>query len=258
MVTAGALVQTKPGYRWRKSPKGFLVPVVALSQQFRDAFCQGLQRLQGRGELRLVGACADLDVAQLAQAMQTKRWEVYIGKPPTRYDPERLLAYPSTSSGQAFGRYVHRTAISNPRLLAVEEGQVTFSYYDNRERDEAERGQPKTLTLPAVEFIRRFLTHVLPFQFKRVRHFGLYASAKRALLGMVRGWLGHTPALPAPVKLDLGAWLASFVAGDPFACPFCGVGRMRPGREFAPIRGFALWLLIVLGLPVAGRPAAAP
>ena len=76
MVTAGALVQTKRGYRWRKSPKGFLFPVVALSQQFRDAFCQGLQRLQQRGELRLVGACADLDVAALSQAMQARKWEV--------------------------------------------------------------------------------------------------------------------------------------------------------------------------------------
>lgn len=156
-----------------------------------------------------------------------------------------------------FGRYVQHTAISNPRLVAVADGQVTFSYYDNRERDEAERGQPKLMTLPAVEFIRRFLTHVLPFQFKRVRHFGLYASAKRAALGIARGLLGHSPQLSQPPKLELGAWLASFLPGDPFACPFCGVGRMRPGREFAPIRGFALWLLILLGLPVAGRPAEA-
>jgi len=245
MVTAGALVQTKHGYRWRKSPKGFLFPVVELSQQFRDAFCQGLQRLQRRGELRLVGPCADLDVAALVKVMQAKRWEVYIGKPPQRHDLERLLAYLS--------RYVHRTAISNPRLVAIENGQVIFTYYDNRERDEAERGQPKVMTLPAVEFIRRFLTHVLPFQFKRVRHFGLYASAKRAVLGVARGLLGHSPQLPEPPKLDLGEWLATFLPGDPFACPFCGVGRMRPGREFAPIRGFALWLLILLGLPVAGR-----
>lgn len=249
MVTAGALVQTAPGYRWRKSAKGFLVPVVALAQQFRDAFCQGVARLPQRGTLRLVGACADLDLPGVLKAAQAKKWEVYIGKPPTRHDPERLLAY--------LGRYVHRTAISNPRLRALENGQVSFSYYDNRERDDAARGKPQTMTLPAVEFIRRFLTHVLPFQFKRVRHLGLYASAKRALWAVARGLLGPKPALPAPEKLELGAWLATFVAGDPFACPFCGVGRLHPGRECAPLRGFALWLLILLGLPVAGRPAAA-
>jgi hypothetical protein len=57
-------------------------------------------------------------------------------------------------------------------------------------------------------------------------------------------------------RLDLGEWLAAFLPGDPFACPFCGVGHMRPGREFAPIRGLALWLLILPGLPVADRLAA--
>jgi len=248
MVTGGALAQTKSGYRFRKCAQGFLFPVKALSQQFRAAFCAGLRRLAQRDELRLVGACADLDVAALSRAMQTRKWEVFIGKPPKNHRPETLLKYMS--------RYFRRTAITNPRLVALEHGQVTFTYYDNREPDAAERGQPKTMTLPAVEFIRRFLTHVLPFQFKRVRHFGLYASAKRAVLGVARGLLGAQPL--APVKLNLSTWLATFVTGDPSVCPFCGVGRMRLGREFAPIRGFALWLLILLGLPVAGRPAPEP
>ncbi len=250
MVTAGAALLTKRGYRWRKSAQGFLLPVKALSQQFRTAFCRGLRRLQQRGELRRVGPCADLDVAALSQAMQARKWEVYIGKPPPRYDAPQLLAY--------LGRYVRRTAISNPRLVALENGQVTFTYYANREREAAERGEPKLMTLPAVEFIRRFLTHVLPFQFKRVRHFGLYASAKRALLGVVRGLVGAPPVAPAAVKLNLGAWLAGLGHADPLRCPFCGQGRMRLGREFAPIRGVALWLLILLGLPVAGRPAPEP
>lgn len=248
MVTAGAVVQTKHGDRFRQSAKGFLSPVVALSQQFRDAFCAGLRRLAQRGELRLVGACADLDVGALSQALQARKWEVYIGKPPKSHRPETLLKYLS--------RYFRRTAITNPRLVALENGQVTFTYYDNREPAAAERGQPKTLTLPAVEFIRRFLRHVLPFQFKRVRHFGLYASAKRALLGVARGLLGAQPLAPAPVKLHLSEGLATFVTGDPGVCPFCGVGRMQLGRAFAPLRGFALWLLILLGLPVTGRPAA--
>ena len=250
MVTGGALAQTKTGYRFRKCAQGFLFPVVALSQQFRDAFCAGLRRLAQRDELRLVGACADLDVVALSQALQARKWEVYIGKPPKNHHPEQLCKY--------MGRYVRHTAITNPRLVALENGQVTFTYYDNREPDAAERGQPKLMTLPAVEFIRRFLTHVLPFQFKRVRHFGLYAGAKRAALGVARSLLGAQPLAPAPVKLNLAEWLATFVTGDPGACPFCGVGRMQLGREFAPLRGLALWLLILLGLPVAGRPAPEP
>lgn len=190
MVTAGALVPTKHGYRWRKSPKGFLFPVVALAQQFRDAFCAGLRRLAQRGALRLVGACAGLDVAALSQALQSRKWEVFIGKPPKSQRPETLLKYMS--------RYFRRTAITNPRLVALEDGQVTFTYYDNREPDAA-----------------------------------------------------------APVRLNLTEWLASLGLTEPLRCPFCGQGRMRLGREFAPLRGFALWLLILLGLPVAGRPAAA-
>lgn len=195
MVTGGALVPTQRGYRFRQCAKGLLFPVVALSQQFRDAFCAGLRGLGQRGALRLVGACADLDVAVLSQALQARQWEVFIGKPPQRQRPETLLKYMS--------RYFRRTAITNPRLVALEDSQVSFSYYDNRERDEAERGTPKLMTLPAVEFIRRFLTHVLPFQFKRVRHFGLYASARRAALELARGLLGVQPLAPAPVKLNL-------------------------------------------------------
>ena len=250
MVTAGAIVATRSGTRWHKSAPGFLFPVSGALAAVSGRLLCGLRRLQQRGELRLVGPCADLDVGQLAQALRDRAWEVYIGKPPPHYDAEQLLAY--------LGRYVRRTAITNPRLVALEDGQVTFTYHDNRARDEAERGEPKRMTLPAVEFIRRFLRHVLPFQFKRVRHFGLYASAKRTLLGVVRDLLGQPAAVTSPVKLNLGAWLATFVTGDPGICPFCGVGRMQLGREFAPIRGLALWLLILLGLPVAGRPAAVP
>lgn len=154
--------------------------------------------------------------------------------------------------GQTLQHHIHLHCMVTGGALAQ-----TQSGYDNRERDEQERGQPKIMTLPAVEFIRRFLMHVLPFQYKRVRHFGLYASANRAVLGVARGLLGGQPLAP-PAKLSLSAWLATFVTGDPSVCPCCGVGRMQLGRAFAPIRGVALWLLILLGLPVAGRPAAEP
>ena len=229
MVTGGALAQTKSGYRWRKCATGFLFPVVALAQQFRDAFCAGLRRLAQRAELRLVGACADLDVVALSQALQARKWEVYIGKPPKNHRPEQLLKY--------MGRYVRHTAISNPRLVALENGQVSFTYYDNRERDEAERGQPKLMTLPAVEFIRRFLTHVLPFQFKRVRHFGLYASAKRAVLGVVRSLVGPQPVAPAPAKLNLAEWLASLGQDDALRVPFVAWGACAWAGSLHPSGG---------------------
>ncbi len=246
LVTGGAAVRTRGGYRFRKCARGFLFPVKALSAHFRAAFCAGLRRLAQRGGLRLVGACAGLDVLQLAQELADRAWEVYIGKPPKGGRPAQLLKYLS--------RYFRRTAISTTRLVRLADGQVTFTYFDNRDRDEAGRGAVKELTLPAVEFIRRFLTHVLPFQYKRVRHFGLYASARRPLLETLRRQFGLRPV--AKPKLKLADWLAGLGIEAPLRCPFCGQGQMRLGREFAPLRGFALWLLILLGLPVAGRPAA--
>ncbi len=247
MVTGGAAAPTKQGYRFRRCAPGFLLPVKALSAHFRTAFCAGLRHLAQRDALRLVAACADLDVTQLAQELADRAWEVYIGKPPKGRRPAHLLRYLS--------RYFRRTAISTTRLVRLADGQVTFTYFDNRDRDAAGRGTAKELTLSAVAFIRRFLTHVLPFQYKRVRHFGLYASAKRPVLETLRRQFG--PQTVAAPKLKLADWLTSLGIAEPLRCPFCGQGQMRLGREFAPIRGWALWLLILLGLPVAGRPAAA-
>lgn len=253
MVTGGALVSTTDGYVWRKAAPGFLFPVVELSAAFRDAFCLGLQRLTKRGELRLVGECTAVDVEQLVRTMQAKAWEVFIGAPPKAADVENLLGY--------FSRYVYRTAISNQRIRKVEQGQVTFEYHNNKERDAAPSGHPKgakrVMTLPAVEFIRRFLRHVLPFQYKRVRHFGLYAGSKLRLQA-VRMVLGVTVdfAQNAPPKLEMCEWLTSLGLDDAMRCPFCGTGTMRMAHDFAPLGFFQLWLLVWLGVPVFGKEAA--
>lgn len=249
MVTGGALVKTAEGYEWRASPTGFLLPVVALSAAFRDKFCQGLRRLHERKKLKLVGECAELDVPALVGRMQAKQWEVYIGAPPEKATVTHLLDY--------LGRYVHRTAISNHRIRKLEGGKVTFEYYDNREEDATGKGTQKVMTLPAVEFIRRFLRHVLPFQYKRVRHYGLYASGNTLWRKAVRLLVGHSFEPPEAPRLELGEWLQSLGVEDAFRCPFCQEGTMRLGRDFAPIRGFALWLLALLGVPVLGKEAAA-
>jgi len=252
MVTGGALVSTPDGYVWRAAAPGFLFPALELSTEFRDAFCKGLRRLAKRGELRFVGDCAETDVEPMVKAMQAKDWEVFIGKPPKDADIEDLLGH--------FSRYIYRTAITNQRLLKVEDGKVTFEYYDNRERDAAPSGHPqgrkKVMTLPAVEFIRRFLRHVLPFAYKRVRHFGLYAGSKlrlqavRMILGASFDFTQSTPP-----KLDMGEWLASLGLDDALRCPFCGEGTLRLGRDFAPLGFFQLWLLLWLGVPVFGKEA---
>ena len=253
MVTGGALVSTADGYVWRAAAPGFLFPALELSAEFRDAFCKGLRRLANRGELRFVGECAATDVESMVQAMQAKDWEVFIGKPPKDANIEDLLGY--------FSRYVYRTAITNQRLLKVEDDKVTFEYYDNRERDAEGQGRQKVMTLPAVEFIRRFLRHVLPFEYKRVRHFGLYAGSKLRLQA-VRMILGasfdFTQA--ATPKLDMSEWLASLGLEDALRgalwAPFCGEGTLRLGRDFAPLGPFQLWFLALLGIAVFGKEVA--
>ncbi len=248
LVTGGALVSTTDGYAWRSASLGFLFPVLELSAAFRDAFCKGLQQLEKRGELRFVGACTAVDVAQMVQTMQAKAWEVFIGAPPKEANIENLLGY--------FSRYVYRTAISNQRIRKVAQGQVTFEYHNNKERDSDGKGAKRVMTLPAIEFIRRFLRHVLPFQYKRVRHFGLYAGSKLRLqaVHMVVGATVDFAQVSSP-KLEMGEWLASLGLDDAMRCPFCGTGTMRMGHDFAPLGFFQLWLLVWLGLPVFGQEA---
>ena len=150
MVSGGALVRTAAGYEWRASAEHFLFPVVELAADFRQTFCEGLLKLYQKQELRLVGSCAQLDVPKLVREMLATKWEVYIEKPVAGF--KSLTGY--------FARYLHKTAISNSRILQIENGQVTFEYRDNRERDESKRG--KRMTLSAVEFIHRFVRHILP------------------------------------------------------------------------------------------------
>ncbi|MCB0045987.1 MAG: IS91 family transposase, partial [Caldilineaceae bacterium] len=190
MVPAGALVKTSEGYRWQESGKTFLMPVLALSEEFRDAFCNGVLKLYGQGELRPAGSGSEWEVEETVRKMRAKKWEVYIRKPPAGTDRLNLLDY--------LGRYVQRTAISNRRIVEVADGQVTFEYKDNRDKDERNEGKRKQMTLSAVEFMRRFLLHVLPKGFVRIRHYGLYASGMRTKLRIVRMVLGCSLESSAP------------------------------------------------------------
>jgi hypothetical protein len=248
MITGGALVETADGYVWQASAPRFLLPVVKLAAAFRDAFCKGLRRLHRQQKLRLVGECAEVDVEALVQEMQAKKWEVFLGAPPEKAKLDDLLGY--------LGRYVHRTAITNQRLRKFEQGKVTFEYYDNRQRDGEGKGEKKLMTLPATEFIHRFLHHVLPFQYKRVRHFGLYASGNKLWRQAVRLLLGESCEAPKAPRLQLGEWLQGLGLEDALRCPFCRTGQMRLGRDFPPLRGYVLWLLFLLGVPVFGKEAA--
>jgi hypothetical protein len=173
------------GSRWVSSRPAFLLPVRVLGKLFRRLFLTRLIALHEAGRLAFFGSIAQLAdrrafMRRLAP-VRKKRWVVYAKAPFA--GPESVLAYLS--------RYTHRVAISNRRLLAFDEAGVTFRYKDYR-RDGADRQQ--VMTLAADEFIRRFLLHVLPRGFHRIRHYGLLAgTARQAGLALARELLAVAP-----------------------------------------------------------------
>jgi hypothetical protein len=238
IVTGGALQQTKDGPRWCASARDFLFPILSLSRDFRERFCAGLRRLHRRRRLRLVGEASGLDVEGLVQQMRSKRWEVFAKPAPS--DPTSLCEY--------LGKYTYRIAISNHRIVSIARGRVRFTYHDNRDG-----GQEKVMELPALEFMRRFLLHVLPTRFVRVRHYGLHHSSRRGALEQCRALLGQPKALPEAPKLVLSEWLESILGVDPRLCPFCGEGRMFVRSEFEPVSPLRWAVLSFLGLPTRGE-----
>ena len=204
IVPGGGL--SRDGSSWISSRPAFLLPVRVLGKLFRRLFLTRLMSLHGTGRLAFYGSLAHLAdrrafLRHLSPARK-KRWVVY-AKPPFA-GPETVLAYLS--------RYTHRVAISNSRLLRFDRTGVTFSYKDYRQGG-ADRQQ--VMTLAADEFIRRFLLHVLPKGFHRIRHYGLLAGATRkAHLERARELLGVAP----PAALDARAEPDDI--GPP--CPCCG------------------------------------
>ena len=238
IVTGGALVSSPTGYRWQAASHKFLFPVKLLSKEFRRRFCDGIYQAWLDGKLETHDG--SLDVSQMLSEAQKKDWEVYIQAP--LYGVEKLIEY--------LGRYIFRIAISNHRIVSVAGNSVTFKYFDNRDE-----GKSKLMTLSAMEFIRRFLSHVLPAHFVRIRHFGLHHGSCRAKLQQARHVLGLPFQLPIILKLKFLDWFKEIMKSDqdPRLCKFCGVGLMLPVREFGPVLGWRLKAHAVLGLLTSWR-----
>lgn len=236
IVTGGALAAD--GSRWLSSPKGFLLPVEELSAMYRDKLCAGLRRLGRRGELELVGVCAGLEVEALVAEIQAKKWQVYAKE--SFGGPEQVYDY--------LGRYVRRIAISNYRLLSVSEGQVRFSYRDNQAGGEA-----KVMRLLALEFIRRFLLHVLPRGFVRVRYYGLHHNRyRRSKLARCRELLGWAAEAAQVKEIEFEEWLAEVSGQDPKRCPLCGQGWLGLGGKFERLSTATQLALRLRGVSLVG------
>jgi putative transposase/transposase-like zinc-binding protein len=207
------------GSRWIACKPGFFLPVRVLSKVFRGKFIDLLK--QARADGKLPGAENDGDFTRLLNTAVKHDWVVY-AKPPFG-GPEQVLKYLS--------RYTHRIAISNRRLVSIDDQTVTFNW-----KDYAHNNRPGTMTLDGKEFLRRFLLHAVPSGFMRIRHFGLLANRTRTQnLQTCRRLL----SVPSPLDADSGPTPLAIASVARVAahvcCRVCGRGRMIPGPNLSPL-----------------------
>jgi hypothetical protein len=213
IVPGGGL--SADGERWVACKPGFFLPVRVLSRLFRRRFLEELARAHHAGQLQFFGEDASLadsgTFAQWLAPLREREWVVYAKRPFA--GPAAVLAYLS--------RYTHRVAISNRRLIAMDEHGVTFRWKDYRAKA---RTRTKTMTLGADEFMRRFLLHVLPGGFHRIRHYGLIANAERRdNLKRARELLQvEAPSTKTESHDDRSAGCAP----PSFVCPHCGAAMI--------------------------------
>jgi hypothetical protein len=207
------------GKRWVACRPGFFLPVRVLSRLLRRRFLEELLRVQQAGKLQFFGELAELADAQAFKAwlapLRKCDWVVYAKRPFA--GPQAVLAYLS--------RYTHRVAISNSRLIAMDERGVTFKWKDYRVKEGSKgKSRHKTMTLAPDEFMRRFLLHVLPGSFHRIRHYGLLANGSRkASLALARALLGHPrEASIAPADTTNGTDHSK----PSFVCAHCGAAMI--------------------------------
>jgi putative transposase/transposase-like zinc-binding protein len=217
------------GSRWIACRESFFLPVRVLSRLFRNKFLIYLGKAFRQGKLKFFGDLASLAEPKAFGALCEKAaridWVVYAKRP--FGGPEQVLKY--------LARYTHRVAISNSRLLSLENGRVTFEW-----KDYAHGSQTKPMTLEAAEFMRRFLLHVLPPGFVRIRQFGLLANrVRKQKLALCRSLLGPLPP-DQSASTDSPADDDRKTERQPRHCPACktgwlvAIGVFRPGEMVSP------------------------
>ena len=206
--------------RWISPPgDNFLFPVECLSQVFRHKFLDHLKQAYRNDELIFPGSIAPLKNRRAFYDFinplydKNNKWVVYLKH--TFAGPEKVLEY--------LARYTHRVAISNNRIISVQDGKVTLSY-KKRSQDSRNR----TITVTASEFIRRFLLHVLPPDFMRIRYFGFLANVSKGhAIPLLRQYLGQSPQLPEKIELSVKEIMLKLTGIDITRCPRCRTGTMK-------------------------------
>jgi len=232
IVTGGAL--DVKAECWRHSKPKFFAPVVAMSRYYRDKFTAGLEKLWRAEKLDIAG----VNLSALLTELRSKDWTVFakgFKKPQVVYD--------------YLSRYVHQVALSNRRIIGIDRHGVSLTYYDNKDLEEGtDRGKEKVLRLSGVEFIRRFVWHILPAGFRRIRHYGLHHPSARAKLSLARRVLGLDPAVPEAEEFSLWDWLVELFGEEEInRCPRCGAANSM--RRIRDNLGTPTWVQrAVLGL----------
>jgi len=226
IVTGGGL--SPDGDKWVSCRKGFFLSVRVMSRLFRGKFLDYLRKSYDSQELIFPGNISHLQESEafreFLKGFYSQEWVVYC-KPPFKC-PEMVLEY--------LGRYTHRIAIGNHRILKIEDGKVSFLW-----RDYADGNRNKIMTLDAFEFIRRFLLHVLPDRFVKIRYYGLLGNRNRkAMLSKCRKFLGviTVKVTNRDVSETWQEFLLRVCGINLMRCPFCGKGKMVRKAVLLPER----------------------
>lgn len=215
LVPAGALSLDQKS--WRPARSSFLFRVGSLAKAFKKRYLLLLKAARHKQELIFPGntSCYATQKAfdSLIESLSRHTWIVYAKRPFA--GPEQVLEY--------LGRYTHRIAISNNRIKSIDDGKVIFTY-----RDRADKDQIKEMTLSAEEFIRRFLLHILPEGFMKIRYFGFLSNKnKKEAIPLIRKLIGWKKDLPAQFKETVTEMILRLTGEDLTCCPRCLKGRMQ-------------------------------
>jgi predicted Zn-ribbon and HTH transcriptional regulator len=218
LIPAGVLSLTKD--RWIPARDSFLFRVESLAKEFSNRYLRKMKKAYHKETLIFPGNTVDYEFpkkfGQLLEAVSEKKWITYAKRPFA--GPEQVLEY--------LGRYTHRVAISNNRIISCDNGEVTFTYKD------PDRKETKQMTLAADEFIRRFLLHVLPSGFMKIRYFGFLSHTnKKQSIPLLRELIDPDADLPKKLKETVQEMMFRLTGEDITCCPECKKGKMKTIRE---------------------------
>ena len=215
LIPAGVLSFKKD--RWIPAKESFLFRIESLAKEFKKRYLKNLETAYQKEPLIFPGNTAEFEsqqaFGQLINSLSKVKWIAYAKRPFA--GPEQVLEY--------LGRYTHRIAISNNRILSIDNGEVSFTYRD-RERN----SEIREMTIHTHEFIRRFLLHVLPMGFMKIRYFGFLSHKnKKQAIALIRKLIDPDAKLPEKIVETIMEMMLRLTGKDITCCPKCGKGKMK-------------------------------